>query len=77
MKISITYQDGLATTGTYTLSIQPADLDEAQHLARRIALEGFFMRQDESVGHYVPASRVLRVTMKNNLLGIVDGAGLS
>lgn len=77
MKITIVYENGTSSPDTHTLNYTPTDPGEAQHMAKRISLEGFYIQVDPVIGYFIPPARVIRVLIKDNLLGVVGGTGLS
>lgn len=77
MKITVIYDDGSDSPASHTLKYRAGDLEEAQHISKRLATEGFYKRVDDSLGYYIPPARIFRVVVKSGNLGVVDGEGLA
>ena len=76
MKISIVYSDGLKGIHSHDLKYTPGDEEEGQNLARRIAMEGFFISEPD-IGVYIPPSQVVKILFKKYGRGVVGGQGMS
>ena len=77
MKMTIIYENGTSSPDSHSLNYTPSDHEEAQHIAKRISMEGFYIQIDPTIGHFIPPARIIRVLIKDNLKGVVGGAGLS